>query len=523
MERDDLDKMLQDSVPGLASKSQRRSGMSSTTNSASNVRTATHELLAESSIFNIAILLPPTLSFLQNLKEVVPPDSDIAVSTLTSFLDDFLVNVFLPQLEETVSELCTQAYVDLDAYQEDLHWQQKSARPILKSTSDLFDVIQTVCRLLDNLPEDQGFTQPIISQLVSYYDRCNESYKSMVRQSSAHSQSEQKLKPAAAMTETGPMRDILESQLSDTDSEKGALTQQAIDFLMAHIRETPLVPTDIISDRRTVISLCLLYSSLQWLAGGLGQLRRVAPRSRDSKRASTRPKQARRWTLLDLTKAARDDEAIYLPLDQESANTFDGILSSMRSMALDALFTLQVDIRCGMAHMMGQLLRASYSLPYPMNSPDPSVLSLNSDLLSFDDTLTTFLASKEHSFITDGLAKLLDSLLVANASQISCMDGNGCGRMQLNILVLQQNLKAIEGDVSLSHSAHFFEMFTLGADAVIAKMRDTQGKGRDFSHEEYSALLGLCHSQALQSPQRETSMQARKKLEEHLHQLEDSM
>ncbi|KAL8951040.1 MAG: hypothetical protein Q9222_002954 [Ikaeria aurantiellina] len=487
MERDDLDKMLQNSVPGLASKSHRRSETSYTTDSASKARAATHELLAESSIFNIAILLPPSLSFLQSLKDVVPPDSDIAVSTLTSFLDDFLINVFLPQLEETVSELCTQTYVDLNAYQKDPHWQQKSAWPILKSTSDFYNVVQTLCKLLDSLPEDQDFTQPIISQLVSYYDRCNQSYRSMVQRTAAHSQIEQKLKPAAAMAETGPLRDILESQLSNTDSDKGALIQQ------------------------------------QWLAGCLSQLRRVAPRSRDSKRASSRPKQVRRWTLLDLPKSARNNEPIYLPLDQESTSTFDGILSSMRSLALSALFTLQVDIRCGMAHMAGQLIRASYLLPYPINNPDPSALSLNSDLLSFDDTLSTYLASKEHSFITAGLAMLLDSLLVTNATQIKSMDANGCGRMQLNILVLQQNLKAVEGDVSLSHSAHFFEMFMEGADAIMAKMQDTKGKQRDFSLQEYRALLELCHSQALQSPQREASMHARKKLEDHLHQLEDLM
>ena len=93
---------------------------------------ATHMLLADSSVFNIALLLPPSLSFLQKLKDIVPPDSDIAISTLTSFLDDFLVNVFLPQLEETVTELCAETYMELDAFHEDPHWRQQATRPILK-------------------------------------------------------------------------------------------------------------------------------------------------------------------------------------------------------------------------------------------------------------------------------------------------------------------------------------------------------------------------------------------------------
>ncbi|KAL8692274.1 MAG: hypothetical protein Q9218_002667 [Villophora microphyllina] len=131
-EQEELDKILQNSVPGLANKSQRRSGVQRSKDRVSKDGPATHRLLVESSVFNIGVLLPPSLAFLQRLKDIVPPNSDIAISTLTTFLDDFLVNVFLPQLEESVTELCAQSYMDRDAFQEDPHWQQWAPRPILK-------------------------------------------------------------------------------------------------------------------------------------------------------------------------------------------------------------------------------------------------------------------------------------------------------------------------------------------------------------------------------------------------------
>lgn len=131
-EQQELDRILQNSVPGLASKSQRRSGTQHGKDRVSKGGPATHKLLAESSVFNIAILLPPSLSFLQRLKDIVPPDSDIAISTLMSFLDDFLVNVFLPQFEESLTELCAECYMDLDAFQEDPHWHQQAAKSVLK-------------------------------------------------------------------------------------------------------------------------------------------------------------------------------------------------------------------------------------------------------------------------------------------------------------------------------------------------------------------------------------------------------
>ena len=131
----DLDQILQASVPGLVSKSQRRSGINhNNTNVTTDGPVASHKLLVDPNVFNISSLLPPSLSFLQRLRDIVPQDSDIAMSTLTSFLDDFLVNVFQPQLEETVTESCTQSFAELDAFQIDSQWSQHAVRPIFKAS-----------------------------------------------------------------------------------------------------------------------------------------------------------------------------------------------------------------------------------------------------------------------------------------------------------------------------------------------------------------------------------------------------
>lgn len=134
-------------MPGLVSKSVRRPGVG---NNIDNLTVdgpaAGHKLLVEPSVFNISLLLPPSLSFLQRLKDIVPIDSDIAKSTLTSFLDDFLVNVFHPQLEETVSELCAHSLIDIDAFQQYPQWSQHAMRPIFRVRTPLLLVIEKVLR-----------------------------------------------------------------------------------------------------------------------------------------------------------------------------------------------------------------------------------------------------------------------------------------------------------------------------------------------------------------------------------------
>jgi exocyst complex component 4 len=136
-EQEALDEILKTSVPGLVSKSrQSKSGaIVDSTRVGQDSSGTGHKLLVEPSVFNMSLLLPPSLSFLQRLKDIVPLNSDIVMSTLTSFLDEFLVNVFHPQLDEAITELCTQSFMELDAFQEDPAWSSYSPRPIFKVSS----------------------------------------------------------------------------------------------------------------------------------------------------------------------------------------------------------------------------------------------------------------------------------------------------------------------------------------------------------------------------------------------------
>ena len=205
------------------------------------------------------------------------------------------------------------------------------------------------------------------------------------------------------------------------------------------------------------------------------------------------------------------------------SRTFDGIVTAYRELANQALMTLHVDIRCGIIHILARVMKGHYFLDQPANEPDPSVLLLNADLLSFDDTLTVHLPDNEYQFVTQGLGLLLDHILITNASQISVMNGNGCGRMLLNILVLQQNLKSIENHGSLIRSALFYEYFQEGADAILRKVKDARGKNFGFSLEELKSLMELCYSETLQSQQRDITLQAKKALNDHQLQLSEFM
>ncbi|KAJ5865311.1 uncharacterized protein N7529_007227 [Penicillium soppii] len=586
-EQDELDEILKSSVPGLVSKSRSKAATNDTAQSNKGNSGTGHKILLEPSVFNMGILLPPSLSFIQRLKDIVPVDSEISLGTLTSFLDDFMVNVFLPQLDETVTDLCTLSFIAADAFMEDPHWSKVSPRPIFKGTVKFMSIVREFSKMLSSIPHDQAFTQLLIDQIVTYYDKCCGWYKAMVTKVSARNHGgEVRLKPAALFAESGDIHDTVDELWKGAGSKKQTLIDTEIDLLLKRTNEVPLEPYDIISDPKTVVSLSLLYNSMQWLGSHLAKIRQVVEHTADAESSSLtatgRP--SRRWTLFGSTKPKRDsiNNPVHLPLNRETAVAFDGTLQSLRGLGTTALLTMHVDIRCGIIHMLTRtmsgpnpptLRNSEPATPSPnttenwwhiiMNQPtaaSPTILALNNDLIAFDTNISTYLGSAERWFITSGLARFIDRVFVASTRYIGAMNENGALRLQLDVLVLQQNLKNIiidpAGDaptsatdlhaqaseevVALPRSAKFLDWFLEGAEKSLDYSKDEKeafasqgakalaaGNGEPFTYDELRVLVDLCFSEILRGPRgtesREDFMSAKKASADALLRLNEIM
>ncbi|KAJ5908591.1 hypothetical protein N7495_001273 [Penicillium taxi] len=581
-EQNELDEILKTSVPGLVSKTRQKAS----TNDASQPRQGNsgtgHKLLLDPSVFNMRLLLPPSLSFIQRLKDIVPVDSDISTSTLTTFLDDFMVNVFLPQLDETVTDLCTLSFITADAFTEDPQWSQVSPRPIFKGTVKFMSIVREFSKMLSSIPHDQAFTQLLIDQIFTYYDKCCGWYKAMVTKVSAHnSGGEVRLKAAAAFAASGDIHNVVEELWNGDPAKKQTLIDTETDLLLKRTDTVPLEPYDIISDPKTVVALSLLYNSMEWLASHLAQIRFVIDPTTDpsssSFTANGRP--SRRWTLYGSMKPKRDSVStpVYLPLNEETASAFDKTLQSLHGLGANALLTLHVDIRCGVIHILtrtmsgpnpGNVRNSEPATPTPsteswwhiiMNPPtaaSPTILQLNSDLIAFDTNISTYLGPNEHWFIASGLARFIDRIFVACTRYIGAMNENGALRLQLDVLVLQQNLKNIIIDptaestgtteltpqevVALPRSAKFLDWFLEGAEKALDYAKEEKeafaaegnkalaaGNGEPFTYDELRVLVDLCFSEILRGPRgtenREDFMSAKKASADSLLRLNEVM
>lgn len=284
-----------------------------------NQGSGTYKSLVEPSVFNMSLLLPPTLVFLQRLKNIVPPGSDLATSTLTSFLDNFLVNVFQPQLDETLGKLSDTVFGEADAFLQDPEWARVAKRPVFKGATAFFTIVTAFCRMLGTIPHDQALSSLIITQMMRYYDRCFSWYKALVTKTQEEATSTQELRASAVMAlepneihET--MRKLWQSETTDLE-----LLDQEARLLMASTKEKRLEASDIIQDRDTISSLCLLYTSMKWLSVKILSLRHITKNETDSSRSSLPKAEKKRWTLLnDPNKATAEDGPVYLPMTQET-------------------------------------------------------------------------------------------------------------------------------------------------------------------------------------------------------------
>lgn len=175
--------------------------------------------------------------------------------------------------------------------------------------------------MLDNLPHDQAFSRLIVSQMDIYSQKCAGWYKALVSRSQPTASGRHSKAPAAwAETEDVEriVSQILQTDPADSDNFE-ELVGTEVGLLIKTVNTESLDLTDMVQDRKTIVSLCLLYTSMKWLATKTAHLRHISNRATNSVRAeSTKDRHTQRWTLLTSSEPRAEGAPVYLPLNHET-------------------------------------------------------------------------------------------------------------------------------------------------------------------------------------------------------------
>lgn len=133
--------MLRDTVPGLVQGSADNAVQATLSAVGTDDRLSGtsqhHRGLVHPDAFHVSILFQPTLAWLDRIAEVLPSGMEAARST-SMVLEDFVLNIYLPQLEDKVSELFHQAVTSPDAFEPDPATNKLSPQPLVKVRKYLF-------------------------------------------------------------------------------------------------------------------------------------------------------------------------------------------------------------------------------------------------------------------------------------------------------------------------------------------------------------------------------------------------
>ena len=155
--------------------------------------------------------------------------------------------------------------------------------------------------------------------MLRYYDRCFGWFKTLVTKTQEAASDAQGMRASAVMAlGTSDISETMKNLWTSENLDR-ELLEKEVGLLIMQTNEKRLDISDIISDRDTISSLCLLYTSMKWLAIKVVGLRHITKHDTDSSRASLPKQEKRRWTLLnDPTKAASEQGPVYLPMTQET-------------------------------------------------------------------------------------------------------------------------------------------------------------------------------------------------------------
>ncbi|KAG5353237.1 hypothetical protein C0989_009200 [Termitomyces sp. Mn162] len=496
---DDLTRVLNDTMPGLVSGS--GDAVQATL---ANVGTDDrilgadqhHRLIIRPDVFHVSVLFQPTLAFLSRISMVLPfgVGSERASSAV---LDEFVLRVYLPQLEEKVSELFHQAVTGPDAFQPDPSATLLCPEPLVKASTQLMALINSLCAMLATSPfHRENYSRLILGVIIQFYQRCSDRFQDLV---TLRDISGSKLEPNLAFAAQWAQRlevSTCMSELLSIISEKDGvklfqLCRQETSLETQLLSQKALTEADLIPSVGNLASLAALYRSVSWFTSELDALKSrpddtlspMSPQNLEPLSGATP------YTPFIPIISAPDH--LKLPLSREMSLRFQALLKTYEQLSSLILDTIRIDVRCRTIYYLESSMRqGNYSIDGETMEPDPRIGELNTELVKCDDLVSTCLPARERQFVFAGLGYLMEDLVISNARHLRCVTPFGIKKILRNMLALQQSIKTFSNDgqnTEFERAKQYYSLFFLPPQDMLDNIR----KKALFTFEDYQTMLNL--------------------------------
>ncbi|WWC87558.1 uncharacterized protein L201_002448 [Kwoniella dendrophila CBS 6074] len=494
---DQLQQALRISVPGLVSMQVAGENATLTVLTDSDDRYSTagkHRTLIPPNAFNVTTLFQPTISLIERATFIVPPGFEDATGAFSTVLEDFVVKVFLPQLDQKVTASFQQAVSGYDAYQVDRSTSKDFVIPPLKSSVRVMALIHSLCVMLQTTPfHRENYSRLIVGVIVQYYQQCSSRFKELA---SLPATIENPTAPLALPGIWAQREDIIKilfelRGVPDTD-RAGLISveQKEIKLEFDLLGDDGLVEKNLINSMRKLEALGNLSQSLRWFIDSLLDLQSVAeePLSPDNEHSS-----------MDLLSAnipapvsMMSGDAPRLPLTRAMAQRYEAIIQTYEQLAEMVLNTIRLEIRCRViCNLSASLRKGDFRLESEALEPDSDILDLNASLMEIEEIAERTILGDDHSFVFRGLGQLVDQVFITSSKNIKMVNAAGVRKIKRDILALQQTLRGIapaSKEGQLGRAMEFWELYDKGPKEMLEELKQSKPI---FSFEDYNTMLNL--------------------------------
>ncbi|KAH9486575.1 putative exocyst complex component sec8 [Psilocybe cubensis] len=496
---DGLTRALKDTMPGLAPSTTGDTVQTIFSNAQDDRLLGVdqhHRLLIRPDAFHVTVLFQPTLSYLHRVAEILPSGMEFAQSS-SSVLDEFVLKVYLPQLEEKVSELFHNAVAGSEAFQPDPLSVRLSPQPLLKACTHLMALINSLCAMLITSPfHRENYSRLILGVVIQFYQRCSDRYQNLTTAHNNESGRENSVALAAQWAQRSELQPCF-NELIRTEVKEEAklhkLYRQETNIQLQFLGEKQLSKDDLIVSTKNLSALASLHYSVSWFSVELNALKSRPDDTLPLSPNNLEPITGMTPSFPHIPNLPNDTttDRLSLPLSKEMSLRFQALLKTYDQLSTLILDTLRSELRCRTIFYLTSAMRhGTYDSTYEAVEPDPHVVDLTTELVQCNESMITSLPEAQRRYVFAGLGQLMEHILIKGARQLRRPNAFGIKKMKRNILALQQSIKALTDDpedARFEHVQQYFNLFFITPQEMLDGIR----KEQKFTFDEYQTMLSL--------------------------------
>jgi len=472
-----------------------------------------HKLLLPPDSRRVLAIFKPTCDFMEKMENIVSiSKGQDDISDFRVFLDDFICNIFLPQMEEKVMEYFHLYISGEDEFQAELN-ESLYPWPLLKSSIACVIITKGLCTTINDVPiHQEKFIYMIETIINKYYEKCVLRFKALLSCDQTITNNDQTVCSKWIQEEEiiqllSQNSNLLNrSDLTFNKDLDGKLAKEELNIELGLKEDRSFERGELIFDYNKLEALANLNHSLEWL---VYQIKRLLSQNIKINKSTLDEKVMSSSSSIEINDLMntnsneslamhqpKTDKPVSLEISEEMQNRINTILTSFQSLSEMCLYALRIELRChSMFYLDLSFREGNFFLDNEIPEPDSYVFMLNKDLIKCEEIMKSILKPNKIRFLFNDLGSLMVNILMTNVKYIKYINKNGILRLGRNVRSIQQVLNSISGsyESSMDIAKEYFELLNLDSEEFMKKIEDN-GQG-PFTYEQLKILLDLMNSE----------------------------